>query len=421
MTQTIEQIRKYIHETYEQSYIVDYGKLISRVQKNDDVLIKACKIAGIHLTLAELKLPSGTVKYTEQPDSKVIQLADNLLQVASDLLEKYKKFIRVNNLYVDTHREEFKKSIKKKESMSDKDVLSTCMSQAASVRDKKYALDFMDDGIKETKEILSSMWMCINTILESQVLLPNYEFSFENGDKKNGSDVSDVLLKSITQRYATLDEAINSGLFESKTEEDLLNIYKEFVLLDSFEIFKSKKDKLSGFGEGEQKLRKLIGLAPVKKSIEKIKAYALANKNSKDINLHMCFYGNPGTGKTEVARIIAQILYENKILPSNKVVEVDREGLIGQYVGETPIKTKEKIQEAMGGVLFVDEAYALIPKDGSGFDYGHEAISTLIKAMEDNRGKFCVILAGYKNEMHKMIESNPGFKSRIQFERDFPN
>ncbi len=135
----------------------------------------------------------------------------------------------------------------------------------------------------------------------------------------------------------------------------------------------------------------------------------------------MCFYGNPGTGKTEVARIIAQILYENKILPSNKVVEVDREGLIGQYVGETPIKTKEKIQEAMGGVLFVDEAYALIPKDGSGFDYGHEAISTLIKAMEDNRGKFCVILAGYKNEMHKMIESNPGFKSRIQFELDFPN
>ena len=98
MTQTIEQIRKYIHETYEQSYIVDYGKLISRVQKNDDVLIKACKIAGIHLTLAELKLPSGTVKYTEQPDSKVIQLADDLLQVASDLLEKYKMQKQQRNL-----------------------------------------------------------------------------------------------------------------------------------------------------------------------------------------------------------------------------------------------------------------------------------------------------------------------------------
>ncbi|MCF0113767.1 MAG: AAA family ATPase, partial [Erysipelotrichaceae bacterium] len=171
-------------------------------------------------------------------------------------------------------------------------------------------------------------------------------------------------------------------------------------------------------GNREKELAKLIGLSSVKSSITKIKAYFLANKDSDNLNIHMCFYGNPGTGKTEVARIIAGILYENKILPTDKVVEVDRGGLIGQYVGETPQKTMKVIQSAMGGVLFIDEAYSLV---SGGFDYGNEAVATLIKAMEDYRGKFCVILAGYKNKMLNMIATNPGFKSRIQFELDFPN
>lgn len=134
----------------------------------------------------------------------------------------------------------------------------------------------------------------------------------------------------------------------------------------------------------------------------------------------MCFCGNPGTGKTEVARLIAGILHENKILPTDHVVEVDRGGLVGQYMGETAQKTARMIQAAMGGVLFVDEAYALAPKNG-GYDYGQEAIATLIKAMEDYRGEFCVILAGYKSEMTELLSQNPGFRSRIQFFLDFPN
>ena len=117
----------------------------------------------------------------------------------------------------------------------------------------------------------------------------------------------------------------------------------------------------------------------------------LANKGSDVLNIHMCFYGNPGTGKTEVARIIAGILYENKILKTKNVIEVDRGGLVGEYIGETPQKTMEQVKKAMGGVLFIDEAYALIPKEGGGLDFGHEAVATLIKAMEDYRGKFCVM------------------------------
>ena len=172
-------------------------------------------------------------------------------------------------------------------------------------------------------------------------------------------------------------------------------------------------------GKAEEELNKLIGLKEIKESITKIKAYAKANKGSKP-NLHMCFFGNPGTGKTEVARIIAKILHENDILPTAKLVEVDRGGLIGQYVGETPIKTSRVIQSAMGGVLFIDEAYALAPKD-AGFDYGHEAVATLIKAMEDKRGEFCVILAGYRIPLQEMLDTNPGFTSRIQFSLNFPN
>ena len=175
-------------------------------------------------------------------------------------------------------------------------------------------------------------------------------------------------------------------------------------------------------GESEKKLNHLIGLSGVKENVQKIKAYAAANKGSKNLNVHMCFLGNPGTGKTEVARYIAGILYENRILPENKVVEVDRSGLVSQYFGATAEKTSQVIAKAMGGVLFIDEAYALGNNSDAGLtDYGKEAIDTLVKAMEDHRGEFCVIFAGYKNEMEKMLSVNPGLRSRIQFVLDFPN
>jgi SpoVK/Ycf46/Vps4 family AAA+-type ATPase len=137
----------------------------------------------------------------------------------------------------------------------------------------------------------------------------------------------------------------------------------------------------------------------------------------------MCFYGNPGTGKTEVARIISRILYDAGILSEAKLVETDAHGLIGKYVGETAPKTEEKIADAMGGVLFVDEAYALTEGSqcGSTTSYGDEALAVLLKRMEDARGRFCVIFAGYQNEMQRMLSSNPGLESRIQFTLDFPD
>ena len=175
---------------------------------------------------------------------------------------------------------------------------------------------------------------------------------------------------------------------------------------------------------GEEELDQLIGLATVKRMVKKIKAYAKKNKGESGFNLHMCFFGNPGTGKTEVARIISRILYEAGVLAEAKIVETDAHGLLGQYVGQTAPKTMEKINEAMNGVLFIDEAYGLVSSgtsSGGVTSYGEEAISVLLKEMEDHRGQFCVILAGYREEMKTMISANPGLESRIQFTLEFPD
>ena len=170
-----------------------------------------------------------------------------------------------------------------------------------------------------------------------------------------------------------------------------------------------------------EELDKLIGLEGVKTQLKRIRAILLKNKNSNEkLNLHMCFYGNPGTGKTVVARLMADIFYETGVLPTNKLIETDRSGLCGQYVGQTAPLTHKKVKEAMGGVLFIDEAYTLCA-DSSGEDYGKEAIAALLKDMEDYKGKFCVILAGYKEEMEKMLALNPGFDSRINRKIDFPD
>ena len=138
--------------------------------------------------------------------------------------------------------------------------------------------------------------------------------------------------------------------------------------------------------------------------------------------MHLVFSGNPGTGKTTVARILAEVYHELGVLSRGHLVEVDRAGLVAGYVGQTAIKTQEKIDEARGGILFIDEAYTLA-KDGQ--DFGQEAIDTLLKAMEDNRGDLIVIVAGYSDRMEDFLNSNPGLRSRfnkfVEFKDYNPN
>ena len=141
------------------------------------------------------------------------------------------------------------------------------------------------------------------------------------------------------------------------------------------------------------------------------KELVIVNENAQ--SYHFMFLGNPGTGKTTIARIVSKIFNAMGILKKGQLVEVTRADLVGQHIGETGIKTLDKIKEAYGGVLFIDEAYSLNSKSES--DFGKEAISTLIKEMEDNRDRLLVIMAGYTDEMKELQNMNPGIKSRIGF------
>ena len=176
----------------------------------------------------------------------------------------------------------------------------------------------------------------------------------------------------------------------------------------------------AGQSDARSKLNELVGLTSVKETIDDLISYFTMNKGRK-IDFHMAFMGNPGTGKTVVARLVGEMLHEEGLLPSSKLLEVTSSDMIAQYVGQTAPKTKALIQKAMGGVLFVDEAYTLAGGKGSTSDFGAEAVMELLKAMEDRRGDFCVILAGYTKEMHDLFAVNPGLQSRVKFELEFPD
>ncbi|MHB1102963.1 MAG: CbbX protein [Devosia sp.] len=186
--------------------------------------------------------------------------------------------------------------------------------------------------------------------------------------------------------------------------------------------------KASGVAEVLAELdRELVGLKPVKQRIRETAALLLIDRARQRLGLtqstptlHMSFTGNPGTGKTTVALRMADLLYRLGYVRKGHLVSVTRDDLVGQYIGHTAPKTKEVLKKAMGGVLFIDEAYYLYRPDNER-DYGQEAIEILLQVMENQRDDLVVILAGYADRMDKFYQSNPGFRSRIAHHIDFPD
>ena len=419
LNRSCDQLNEYVHKSYENSFVADLDKAEDHIIDNKLTLDAFFDVLGKSYEAKDIELPKVVMHYVVTPFDERVRKADELFELQKQVIKKLWRFIKQNNLFGEKSFAS-KKIMKLGKDPQWDELYSKCRQELERVLEKRYMVDIFDDGTAEIGEMLGAVMSAVNVIISSDILRSSKEYIF-NGEKWLGQDECEQRISEcLNSMLAGAREVADSEDFlKEESEDKLFDIYNEMLEMDPKMYMKLYKGKLF-VGRAERKLNELIGLDVIKNNIQKIKAYALANKNDEIFNLHMCFYGNPGTGKTEVARIIAGILHENGLLPTDKVIETDRSGLVGRYMGETPQKTLEVVAAAMGGVLLIDEAYSLVPDD-NGQDYGHEAVATLIKAMEDFRGKFCVILAGYKNKLNEMIKTNPGFRSRIQFELDFPN
>ena len=267
---------------------------------------------------------------------------------------------------------------------------------AVHIMDNRYGSDYYQSVITALYRFAQSIISVHDTTKEKKeaILKDIWEklFHLNDYDAQRVYEKADKAIKRMDQKESGINET--NELQEKDDKDSLQNALKEL-------------DELIGLDKLKKEVRTLINFLQIQKERSK------RGLGEQKTSLHAVFYGPPGTGKTSVARILSKIYKHMGFLQEGHLIETDRAGLVGSYIGHTSEKTEAKVAESIGGVLFIDEAYALKPEDDSGSDFGQEAIDLLIKRMEDNRENLVIIVAGYPDEMKRFIESNPGLQSRF--------
>lgn len=392
----IEYMRKY-NEKIEKKYIPFNLQLVS---KNDDLIEQIKSIIVESLNAYKYTKSS---KLQETPIYKM-EGADKVLQIYDD--NGVIVFRDLNGFT--SHEEKF----------------------------QEVFLNFLEDTMKD---FLNSTITIIvgrdkleisNAFAKRSVMLEKY-FEFVIEEVK--PDVQDVFREVTDSLKSSIDftDEMNVKLLDyisntyPKTSLDFPDYRNNLCEFIAFNKEVPKYDQEKTLDEIFAELNELVGLKKVKRVLNDLVALIELKKKSKgdlkikDVNLHMVFLGNPGTGKTTVARIIAEVLYNLGYTKQNKLIEVSSKDLVGEYVGQTAPKTMSVVEKALGGVLFVDEAYSLASTDKHGSSYNEEAIATLIQAMENYRDNLVVIFAGYTKEMQAFLNSNSGIVSRIGYTLEF--
>lgn len=291
---------------------------------------------------------------------------------------------------------------------------------------QKFIHEFKNNLSSSKLTILMGLKDQIDEFLANDKDLENNKFIFRINSVK--PDVNDIY--NIIKEKCTLDEKDNIKLLDYLTidypnnNDDYYNYIQNVINYITFNNTIPNIEKARNNDDIFKELDELVGLTKVKKTFYDLtNLITLKNKTKDDlkinnVNLHMIFLGNPGTGKTTVARLIANILYNLKYIKTNKLIEVSSKDLVAEYVGQTAVKTMNVVEKAMGGVLFIDEAYSLKDVNNEN-SYNGECIATLIKAMEDYRDNLVVIFAGYTKEMQDFLNSNSGIVSRIGYTMQF--
>jgi len=294
----------------------------------------------------------------------------------------------------------------------------------------KYYYDFDDYDLNELYAILDVFCERFDVQLTDssrQAIKRLIQDEYRVRDKAFGNArfISQMLEKAkINMGIRLMNKAQKSELTDNDLRQIMLQDIKRIT-----EGRRSRKENIdidqSALEVALEKLDTLIGLKEVKEKIHELVDLVRYRRSNDElitghINMHLVLVGNPGTGKTTVARILAEIFKALGILEKGHMVETDRQGLVAGFVGQTAIKTANVITESLGGVLFIDEAYSL-NKHGANNDFGDEAVQVLLKKMEDHRGEFFTIVAGYPEEMDKFLSTNPGLRSRFDHHLHFPD